>query len=93
MMAMIKVSTLWNGLARSVKNFPVPWKKSIKAEKNEMSVSMPHAEASGLSDQTTACKGLDTEALQATWPPPLNFRWRNLPDRLLSAHSRLRWWP
>jgi hypothetical protein len=22
---------------------------------------------------------------------PLNFRWRNLPDRLLSAHSRLRW--
>jgi hypothetical protein len=50
-------------LARSVKNFPVPWKKSIKAEKNEMSVSMPHAEASGLSDQSTACKGLDTEAL------------------------------
>jgi len=63
MRAMIKVSTLWNGLPRSVKNFPVPWKKSIKAEKNEMSVSMRHAGAGGLSDQSTACKGSDTEAL------------------------------
>jgi hypothetical protein len=63
---MIKVSTLWNGLARSVKNFPVPWKKSIKAEKNEMSVSMLQAGACGLSDQSTACKGLDTQALRAS---------------------------